>query len=83
MTPEELVLTIVDMHQRHAPMATIFTVAARALRGERERCALVAVQEAVPAKETLAGVPDRQWAAELQAEIEMALGIAAAIRALD
>ena len=38
MTPEELVLTIIDMHARRAPMATIFTVAARALAAERERC---------------------------------------------
>lgn len=44
MTPSELVLTIIDMHQRHAPMATIFTVAARALRAERERCATLCDQ---------------------------------------
>lgn len=52
------------------------------IRLERERCAQVAEAEAVPAKAALAGIPDRQWAAELQAEIEMAMGIAAAIRAL-
>lgn len=42
MKPEELVLTIIDMHTRHAPMATIITVAARALAAERERCAEIA-----------------------------------------